>query len=107
MRGPAPQHEHSCGQRRADHAHACLTTYGLAQDRLKLAVEWGRADVVQRVMADGSRQDMQLALQVAVQNRHVDIIKLLLSQTASLVQKVTVVAIWFHPAIASNVSSET
>ncbi|KAL1519454.1 hypothetical protein AB1Y20_022976 [Prymnesium parvum] len=64
------------------------------ESRLKLAVEWNRVDVVQRVMADGGQLNMREAVQCAVMNQRIDIIKLLLAHDSSIVQELDVIELY-------------
>jgi hypothetical protein len=52
------------------------------ESRLELAVEWNRVDVVQRVMHDGGELNTRDAVQCAIKNQRVEIIKMLLAQVA-------------------------
>eukprot|EP00966_Prymnesium_polylepis_P058895 1365065-Prymnesium_polylepis.1 len=64
------------------------------ESRLKLAVEWNRVDVVQRVMHDGGELNIRDALQVAIVAQRVEIVKMLLAQNLQIVEELDIVELY-------------
>ena len=66
------------------------------ESRLKLAVEWNRVDVVRRVMQDGGELNTRDAVQTAILNYRVDIIKMLLAQDPKIIERLDYVELYRH-----------
>ncbi|KAL3933002.1 MAG: hypothetical protein SGPRY_000469 [Prymnesium sp.] len=64
------------------------------ESRLKLAVEWNRVDVVQRVLVDGGKLNQREALQCAMSNQRIDILKLLLTRDPNIVRELDLIDLY-------------